>query len=567
MKTLLIVFFVYFAFLSFGQKYADIGEKNGEKFYIHSVESKNSLYSISKTYEISIEELKTSNPVLSNGLQLGQILWIPVRYDDLIHFVQHRETLYSISKRYSKPIDSIIVHNPSVKNGLQRGQEIVIKNIIRPVQLEPVTENPFNTNSNLEEVIASTEDSLIEYTVHSGETLYSISRRFMVSMDTLTKRNNLSTNVLSEGQVLVIPLKKELEIKDRENTDSLTLSPGILVPINKKRDSSRFNVIVFLPFNLDTIDVRNIRPYAVDYYMGALLAIDSLNEQGMEGEFYFIDYESKINPFDSVLMSDDLKDADLIFAPFNYQKAKKLKEWSQDKWMKIVYPLKSQNKLHNYRENDYFMEPEAAAKQYILAKHLSQVDSSQLVFIKSTDSLELAEQNKFLDIYYNLTASVKLVEANSTTYKYFANNKNTRTIYILLSDNPVLIEEVMTYAGEKDNVLVYGKEQWLKKCSYVSSVENLTPFRYAVGTFLDYNSESVKNIHRMYRIKFNSDLTKMSAIGFDATLNIVMHLLYDKTLTRGLVHNFRFNFEGNPLNRNMGGYVIEFDNLDVSIIE
>ena len=363
-----------------------------------------------------------------------------------------------------------------------------------------------------------------------------------------------------------IPLKKELEIKDRKRSDTL-VSPIKLIPVNKFRDSSKYRVVVFLPFNLDTIDVRNIRRFAVDYYMGALLAIDSLKKHNVQCDFHFFDYESRIEPFDTVLMSDELLNADLIFAPFNFQMAKKLKEWSSDKAMKIVFPLKSLNKLHDYRANDYFMEPDASAKEYILAKHLARLDSCQLVFIKTTDSLDIADQNKFLEIYYNINATTKLIEANTKNYKYFSNKKNTKTIYVLLSENETIVEEVLTFAVEKENVLIYGKEQWLKKIKFVSSIENLTAFRYAVGTYLNYQNESIKRIHRMYRWKFNSDMTKMSGIGFDATLNIVMHLLYDKTLQKGLVHNFRFDFEGSPLNHNMGGYILNFDNLDISIVE
>lgn len=566
MKSILIAFFVCFAFVSFGQKYADIGEKEGKKYYIHTVESNNSIYSLSKTYEISIDKLKENNPILSGGLQIGQVLWIPVRYDDIIHIVQHRETLYGISQRYSKSIDSLISYNPNVKEGLQRGQELVIKNMIRPIQLQAAVENPFSTNPDTDQNTLQYEDSLVEYTVHPGETLYSISRRFMVPMDTLTKKNNLKTNVLNEGQVLIIPLKKELEIKDRKLLDTLD-SPIKLIPVNKFRDSSKYRVVVFLPFNLDTIDVRNIRRFAVDYYMGALLAIDSLKKYNVQCDFHFFDYESRIQPFDTVLMSDELLNADLIFAPFNFQLAKKLKEWSIDKTMKIVYPLKRLNNLHDYRANDYFMEPDASAKEYILAKHLSQLDSCQLVFIKTTDSLDIADQNKFLEIYYNINAKTKLIEANTRNYQYFSNKKNTKTIYVLLSENETIVEEVLTFAVEKENVLIYGKEQWLKKIKFVSSIENLTAFRYAVGTYLNYQNETIKRIHKMYRWKFNSDMTKMSGIGFDATLNIVMYLLYDKTLQKGLVHNFRFDFEGSPLNHNMGGYILNFDNLDITIVE
>ena len=569
MKSILLVFFLCLAFFSFEQKYASIGEKGGEMFYLHKVESKNSLYSVAATYETSIEKLIENNPELSEGMKIGQMIWIPVQYDDLIHIVRHRETLYGISKRYSKPIDSIVAYNPQVKDGLQKGQEIVIKNIIRPIKLEETNDNPFSTNPEVESTASYFEDSLVGYVVHSGETLYSISRRFMVSIDTLSNRNHLSSNVLSEGQILIIPLKKELEVKKRENQDTLGVVAELISDSisSLENDSIHKSVVVFLPFNLDTIDVRNIRRFAVDYYMGALLAIDSLKKHGVKCDFYFFDYESKIVPFDSILNSNDLLNSDLIFAPFNYSKAKKLKEWSLDKRMKIVYPLKSLNKLHNYRLNDYFMEPEGRAKQYILAKHLSKTDSCQLVFIKTNDSLDLVNQNKFLEIYYNINAKTKLIEADATNYKFFANKKNTKTVYVLLSDNEDIVKDVLDFASEKEDILIYGKEQWLKKIKYTSSIENITPFRYSVGTYLDYSSPVVKSIHRDYRSKFNSDLTKMSGIGYDATLNIVLHLLYDLTLQKGLVHNFRFDFEGSPLNHNMGGYILNFDNLDISIVE
>ena len=301
--------------------------------------------------------------------------------------------------------------------------------------------------------------------------------------------------------------------------------------------------------------------------MGALMAIDSLKKYNVQCDFHFFDYESKIRPFDSILNSQELLSADLIFAPFNLQKAKKLKEWSVEKSTKIVFPLKRLNCLHDFQSNEFFMEPDAAAKQYILAKHLSNLDSCQLIFIKTPDSSDQIAQNKFLEIYYNINASTKLIEADMNSFKFFANKENTKTVYVLLSDNETIVEDVLKFAGEKERVLVYGKEEWLKRIKFVSSIENIAPFRYAVGTFLDYHNESIKDVHRMYRMKFNSDMSKMSGIGYDATLNMVMYLLYNKELDNGVVHNFKFDFEGSPSNHNIGGYILHFENLNISTIE
>ena len=213
------------------------------------------------------------------------------------------------------------------------------------------------------------------------------------------------------------------------------------------------------------------------------------------------------------------------------------------------------------------MEPDAAAKQYVLAKHLSNLDSCQLIFIKTPDSIDQRAQNKFLEIYYNINASTKLIEADMNSFKFFANKENTKTVYVLLSENETIVEDVLKFAGEKERVLVYGKEEWLKRIKFVSSIENIVPFRYAVGTFLDYHNESIKDVHRMYRRKFNSDMSKMSGIGYDATLNMVMYLLYNKELDNGVVHNFKFDFEGSPSNHNIGGYILNFENLNISTIE
>ena len=187
MKSVVSILLFLVTFNSCAQQYADIGEKEGKKYYIHKVEEGQSLYQISKTYDISIDELKANNSALNAGLQMGQNLWVPVRYDEIIHIVQRRETLYGISKRYSKPIDSIVAHNPHIIDGLNKGQELIIKNIIRPIKLKGEIENPFSTNPELSDTLPELQmiDSLVEYTVHSGETLYSISRRFMVPMDTL----------------------------------------------------------------------------------------------------------------------------------------------------------------------------------------------------------------------------------------------------------------------------------------------------------------------------------------------------------------------------------------------
>jgi len=568
MKSLLIVCFFLIASVVYGQKYASVGEKDGKKYYIHKVEANNSLFGISKTYEISAEEIQRLNPQLADGLQIGQDLWIPVRYYDHVHIAQNSETIYGISKQYSISIESLIAQNSFLTDGLKEGQQVVIKNLIMPILLESAVDNPFSSQPKELHNQVEIYDSIMEYVVHPGETLYSISRRFMVSMDTLISRNKLLSNALSLGQKILIPLKKELEVKPR-NPDVIEIEDITSEPLES--DSVSFSSIrriaVFLPFNLDTLDYRKVRPKAMEYYMGALLAIDSLKKYGVNCEFHFIDYESKKKPFDSVLASDELEQMDLVFAPFNRSKAQRLKVWSEDKTTKIVFPLNNHNKLFDGAENNYFLEANSSILDYNLAKHLSNLDSAQLVFIKTKDSIDLIRQNQFLTIFYNLDSSAKLIESNPSNYKYFSNKRKVKTIYILLSKDKDIVEELLTFCNEKKNVLVYGMSEWIGGIHYVKSIENTTPFNFADEIYLSYSDSTLKSVHRMYRWKFNSDMTKFSCKGYDATLNVVLHALYDISLPNGLIHKFMFEFNKEGTRQNMGAYILNFNNLEITKLE
>ena len=90
-----------------------------------------------------------------------------------------------------------------------------------------------------------TNDSIIEYTVQSGETLYSISKRFMVPMEVLLTRNNLSTTALKPNQIITIPLKREMKIKPRTHI--------LYIPDSTKQISNQN-----IPFKVSILKDNNI---------------------------------------------------------------------------------------------------------------------------------------------------------------------------------------------------------------------------------------------------------------------------------------------------------------------
>jgi len=575
MKRVLFVFFLLIGLQGFCQRYAKIGERAGEKYYIHKVADGETLYGIQNLYGVDMDKIQEANN-LSETLVKGQRLYIPIRYHNVKHTVRNKETLYGISKKYSVPIDSLKAHNPDLIDGLKRGQQLVIKNLILSIELEPQADHR-NQDSLIVEVQNTDQmllnDSIVEYIVQQGETLYSISKRFMVPVEVLLNRNNLSSTTLKPNQTLTIPLKREMKIKPRAH---ILYSPDSTKQISNQDSlpyGKKFQALVFLPFNLDTIDVKGHRSYALEYYMGALLAVDSLKYYPVNVSFRFIDYLAKSMPFDSLLLHAELDSIDLIYAPFDFQLSEKLVKWSQGKSVKIIYPLASHHALNFVQDSletalptAYFMSPNTSALLHIMAKHISTRDSVQIVLIKTSDSSEIAVYKEFLRLTQYLDLPTKIQEATFSNYTYFSKKKGLKTVYVLLSKCSPKIDELLKFSSETENVEVYGLKEWKKCSSFLKSIENVKGYRFPNPSYLSYDDPEFKRIHRTYRKIYNSDMTKMACLGFDATLNMFLYAVYDHALPNGLVHKFRFNREGKNY-MNIDAFMLEFKDLEENLIE
>lgn len=156
----------------------------GSNYY--TVKSGDSLWSISRKFGVTVNELKKVNNLSSNLLSIGQNLIIPGKKNNTSsneYVVKKGDTLYGIANKYNVSIDNLKSYNNLSTDSLSIGQ--IIK----------IPDNKVNSN---------------EYVVKSGDSLYSISRKYGVSVDELMSVNNLKSTVLSVGQVLKIPNSNEV---------------------------------------------------------------------------------------------------------------------------------------------------------------------------------------------------------------------------------------------------------------------------------------------------------------------------------------------------------------------
>ena len=147
----------------------------------YTVKAGDTLYGIASKYGISVDELKAANNLSSNTLSIGTVLVIPATIepetpDENIYIVKSGDTLYSIANKYGMTVNELKDLNGLTSNTLSIGQQLVVS-----------------------EGNAATLDT---YTVKAGDTLYSIANKYGLTVNELKQLNNLTSDILSIGQVL-----------------------------------------------------------------------------------------------------------------------------------------------------------------------------------------------------------------------------------------------------------------------------------------------------------------------------------------------------------------------------
>lgn len=176
---------------------------NGLITNTYVVQKGNTLYSIANKLGTTVSELKKENNLTSNTLQIGQVLRIPTKEiyeeEENVYVVKKGDTLYSIAAANNTTVDELKRINNLTSNILSTGQLLKI-----PSELLPET----------------------TYTVKKGDSLYSIATKYNTTVDELKRINNLTSNTLSIGQVLKLPSDKVSDVEKEENTISYTVQKG-----------------------------------------------------------------------------------------------------------------------------------------------------------------------------------------------------------------------------------------------------------------------------------------------------------------------------------------------------
>ncbi|MFV8352140.1 amino acid ABC transporter substrate-binding protein [Flavobacterium sp. XS2P14] len=337
-----------------------VQKKPVAKMITHNVAPKETLYGIEKKYDVSDEVLKKANPFLEKeGLQIGQTLVIPtqigqktsnsVQNQVVFHDVLPKETKYSIAKKYDISIDELEKKNPEIVANLPVGFKLIIKG--NPSTSLPKVEKSTVRDPAKEMVQVLTPEpspkiKYIEYTVKPKETLFRLSKIAGLSQEEMIALNPDLAKGVEVGMVLRVPASAAIpqEPETKKAYISLSKQNGL---------NDRKKLVLLLPFNLSKIEGDTINSTAMrlkkdkflnmtlDFYAGALIAIDSAKQLGLAIDVSIFDSQETKNSSNAaaLIKANNLENAAAIIGPFYQNNVEKTAELLNSYEVPVISPL------------------------------------------------------------------------------------------------------------------------------------------------------------------------------------------------------------------------------------
>ncbi|MFZ4740608.1 MAG: LysM peptidoglycan-binding domain-containing protein [Bacteroidales bacterium] len=522
---------------------------NGKKFYLHTIEKGHTLYSIAKVYQIDIKVLEADTNNLH--LKLGQIIQIPCKIDlkeDLpkndslfqTHTVLSKETLYGISRKYNVDEEDILKANPELKDGLKLGQviRIPIKKKVEVKQEEPklipkVTkpvEKTIKAESKVEE--AKSVEKVIEDKPNSDEPKQ-------------IKQNKKKTYNVA----LLIPLYLK-------NMDDI-IPENIQINNQTAADFKSFTFIQF--------------------YEGFMQVADTLAQQGLNVKIYTYDIPDDTLLAANFLKKNDLSKMDLIIGPFFYKTYKVVADFAKTKKIPIINPFSERRNILD--GNPYAFK--------LIPAYQNQVENVANYLVDSFPNANI------LLVHNNKDIEKKHAEIFKTAINEAYKEKHT-------SEGSVkeIIYSQVGFAGlqsklslNRDNILITLIESELFVTSYISKLNSIkdqeitliaplqwknfdkieTEYFLKLNThffepnFVDYEEADTKAFILKFRERYKAEPNEMAFTGHDAALYFLTALMnygedFPDQLSKVNVHTLQTRYVFKRAGEN-NGYENTFVNI------
>lgn len=508
---------------------------SGKFYYIHTVKPGETLYSIARAYQIAQAAIIESNPELYKGVKAGNSLKIPVVQDlknpnpnkDTYHIVKKGETLYAISRAYNVSVDVLSKLNMLENTSVKENQSLYIPNS-KNVKLDERTSSMLQENVKPEAKEVKGKGKAA-HEVQPKESVYSISRKYNITVKELTDANpGLEADGPKVGQTLVIPATSKVVEKQDEKIDKPI--SAIKEPKSFKHDPSKpFNVVLMLPMSIanggDTLGKNSVRRQEdmLQYYQGTLLALDSLKNRGVSVNLTVVDTKNDQDKeaLNKALKNPALKSADLIIGPVYRPAVLAVAPFAEKYSIPMVSPLSIIDE--DVVQNPYLIQV-ATDNEVIVKKTVEYAkrNDGRTVLVVPADGSDAKMVKEFKTLLKD-----KLPELSYRQGGYAQNQREAlksklvsgkKNRFVVLSNNEVFVLDFLqnlSIAAKGYEVEVLGTSKWQKFTSIDMAYMHDCNVEIFLANHVDYAESGAKSFVRNFRNFYKTEPNNYAFRGFD----------------------------------------------------
>ena len=379
---------------------------------MHTVTQGQGLYSISRMYGVTEDDIIKLNPGSEKVIKTGQELRIPNKKQAAtsgkFHTVQKGETLFRLAVQNRISVKELCDANPGLSvDNFKVGQVITIP---APSDKDPLAATIENAGDNAPQDIkddAQTiqSDTAVYKTTHvvkKRETVFRICRNYDITQEEFFQANpEYRYTKLKQGAVVKIPFSsKEIahrkqRIQEAQNrmesiSDSMLFS---LNDIQQKKDDGTITAALILPFSLED-SASTLQKQMIEFYQGMLLALDRLKDESVNVNLKVFDSEGEDKSLTPLLESGKLDDVDIIFGPRWSNQITEAARWSTTHQVPLVLPMNAG--ADDVFNNPYVFQlntPQSYFNQEIYNHFLEQFPNANVILLDADEY----RRNEFID--------------------------------------------------------------------------------------------------------------------------------------------------------------------------
>ena len=449
----------------------------------------------------------------------------------LVHKVEKGQTLYSLSKIYNITIEDIIKYNPQTENGIKIKEEI---KIYLGEEKKTASEKPQPKNLTID-----TSHKTI-HTVEAGETLYGIARKYEISVNQIYEYNPGLTENLSIGQKIIIYSKTS-----SPQTEKILPNPETKKGNKKTSYKVYALIPLYLNNlnRIDTTNFKNISDFDaiksfhfIQFYEGLMIAAEDASKKGIPVKLYVEDInDQNTGKLKEMIQQGKFADADLIIGPFFSDEFAMMCEYTKNKNILLINPFSI-----NFDECNSTMFKVSASYQnqaeeigkYIAKRH----DKAQIILVNNQSHSDMAKTSAYKTGLLRSIPDSKQISIKEINYTkdgiggiQNAINPNCENYIFTFFTGEINITNFIQhmYGLKYENVTLFAPSFWNEYDNIETEYFMALKTHYVDPFFVDYSDPAVITFIDKFREKFETEptLEKFAFQGYDITyffLNALM---------------------------------------------